>query len=140
MWLQSYSLVSAILKMMVWNSAGETRPEAVCTIQKNITGFCASELLLSAARYRRFTSAPRPPRAALTSFKKRTYIRDNTVSEKLASSGPILFFVTSFIACDLYRSLQCTQIVRFPATTVPHKVAVMMWLPRPPIRPPQPVE
>ena len=39
-------------------------------------GFCASELLLSAARY---GSAPRPPRTALTSFKKRTYIRDNTV-------------------------------------------------------------
>jgi len=29
MWLQSCSLVSAILKMMmVWNSVGETRPEA----------------------------------------------------------------------------------------------------------------
>jgi len=35
-----------------------------------------SELLLSAARY---GSAPRPPSTALTSFKKRTYIRDNTV-------------------------------------------------------------
>ena len=42
MWLQSCSLVSVILKMMmVWNSVGETRSEAgeVCTTQDNITGF-----------------------------------------------------------------------------------------------------
>jgi hypothetical protein len=34
MWLYSCFLVSAILKMlMVWNSVGETRPEATCTRQ-----------------------------------------------------------------------------------------------------------
>ena len=40
------------------------------------------------------------------------------------------FFVSSFIACDLCRSWQSTN-ARFPATTVPPKDPVKMWLPRP---------
>jgi len=32
-------LVSVILKMMAWNSVGETRREATCTIHDNIAGF-----------------------------------------------------------------------------------------------------
>ena len=48
MWFQSCSLVSAILKMMVWNSVGETRlrpgggefwPEAAYRVQGDITVF-----------------------------------------------------------------------------------------------------
>ena len=45
MWLQSCFLVSAILKMMVWNSVGETRPELRPHVQNNIGVFALVNLI-----------------------------------------------------------------------------------------------
>ena len=67
MWLQSCSLVSAILKMMVWNSVGETRPEAgggnsglrppVDRVQNDITVFELTKRRVLRARYGRAKTA-----------------------------------------------------------------------------------
>jgi len=43
MWLKSCSIVSLMMKTMMWNSVGETRRETVYNVHDNITGFCASE-------------------------------------------------------------------------------------------------